>query len=236
MKPDCRPSNAPQPLLPPHGGYAKLAAFKKSEVVYQGTLLFCRRFLPPRGDRTVDQMVQAARSCKQNLAEGSATSGTSKESELRLTGVARASLDELLEDYRDYLAARGFAEWGISHPRKKRLRAWCHSLNLWSDYKDILGSCSPEVFCNVMICVSHQAGTLIDGMLRRQEREYQDHGGVKERLAAARQTLRGSKWDDGAFKWLQASPNPTTLAAREAEAHRQISDIVRRIRRIRGWE
>ena len=90
-------------IVLPHGGYRKLTSFKKSEVVYQMTVVFCRRFLPARGDRTVDQMTQAARSCKQNIAEGSASSGTSKETELKLTNVARASLDELLEDYLDYL-------------------------------------------------------------------------------------------------------------------------------------
>ena len=85
------------------GGYKKLKVFAKSEVIYEGTVVFCRRFLPAHGDRTVDQMTQAARSCKQNLAEGSASSGTSKETEIKLTGVAKATLDELLEDYLDYL-------------------------------------------------------------------------------------------------------------------------------------
>ena len=92
-------------IVLPHGGYRKLKSFQKSDVVYQMTIVFCRRFLPAYGDRTVDQMIQAARSCKQNIAEGSASSGTSKETELKLTNVARASLDELLEDYLDYLKA-----------------------------------------------------------------------------------------------------------------------------------
>lgn len=87
----------PTPIELPHGGYRKLFAYRKSETVYQGTVVFCRRFLPARGDRTVDQMVQAARSCKQNIAEGSAAAGTSKETEIRLTGVARASLDNEAE-------------------------------------------------------------------------------------------------------------------------------------------
>ena len=223
------------PLLPAHGGYAKLNAFQKSEAVYQGTALFCQRFLPAHGDRTVDQMVQAARSCKQNLAEGSATSGTSKESELRLTGVARASLDELLEDYRDYLTKNGLVEWPTTHPRKMRLRTWCGSHNHWNAYAGILASCNAEVFCNVMICTIYQTRTLIDGMLRTQEREYQSQGGDKERLAAARQALRAKQWDDGMFKWLQASPTPATLNAREAEASRKVADIAHRIRKAKGW-
>ena len=84
-------------IVLPHGGYKKLIVYRKSEVIYQGTVVFCRRFLSAHGDRTVDQMVQAARSCKQNIAEGSAASGTSKETEIKLTNVARATLDELID-------------------------------------------------------------------------------------------------------------------------------------------
>ena len=109
-------SEIPQIVLP-HGGYRKLTAFQKSEVVYQMTVVFCRRFLPAHGDRTVDQMTQAARSCKQNIAEGSASSGTSKETELKLTNVARASLDELLEDYLDYLKAHDSPPWAMNDER-----------------------------------------------------------------------------------------------------------------------
>ena len=101
-------------IVLPHGGYRNLIVYKKSDVIYQGTVTFCRRFLPRYGDRTVDQMTQAARSCKQNIAEGSAASGTSKETEIKLTNVARATLDELLEDYLDYLKAHGSEEWGAS--------------------------------------------------------------------------------------------------------------------------
>ena len=94
-------------IVLPHGGYKKLIVYRKSDVIYQGTVAFCRRFLPAHGDRTVDQMTQAARSCKQNIAEGSAASGTSKETEIKLTNVARATLDELIEDYLDWLKTHG---------------------------------------------------------------------------------------------------------------------------------
>ena len=97
-------------IILPHGGYRHLIAFKKSDVIYQGTYIFCRRFLPLHGDRTVDQMVQAARSGKQNIAEGSAASGISRETEIKLTGVANASLAELCEDYQDYLEVHGGAD------------------------------------------------------------------------------------------------------------------------------
>lgn len=97
-------------FIPPHGGYHHLVSFQKAEIVYDATVRFCERFFGKR-DRTVDQMIQAARSGKQNIIEGSMASGTSKETELKLTNVARASLEELLTDYRDFLRTRRFAEW-----------------------------------------------------------------------------------------------------------------------------
>ena len=101
-------------FIPPHGGYARLLSYRKAEIIFDATVYFCDRFFAPR-DRTRDQMIQAARSGKQNIAEGSQASGTSKEIELKLTGVARASLQELLEDYRDFLRLRGLQEWPRDH-------------------------------------------------------------------------------------------------------------------------
>ena len=101
---------AEESMLPPHGNYAALLSYQKAEVVYDLTFHFCERFLK-KGDRTIDQMVQAARSGKQNIAEASKASGTSKETELKLTNVARASLEELLLDYRDFLRVRDFPIW-----------------------------------------------------------------------------------------------------------------------------
>src|SRR5437764_9875088 len=108
-------------FIPPHGNYQELLSYQKAEVVYDLTYRFCQRFLS-RGDRTIDQMVQAARSGKQNIAEGSMASGTSKETEIKLTNVARASLEELLADYRDFLRLRGLEEWPLDHSYTLRLR------------------------------------------------------------------------------------------------------------------
>jgi restriction system protein len=108
-----------EPLIPPHGGYQDLQSFKMAEVVYDGTVVFCDRFINLRS-RTHDQMVQAARSGKQNIAEGSQVSGTSKKSELKLVGVARGSLEELLVDYKDFLRQKGLPLWGRDHPRPAR--------------------------------------------------------------------------------------------------------------------
>lgn len=108
-------------FIPPHGGYEKLLSFQKARIVYDGTVWFCKHFLEKR-DRTYDQMIQAARSGKQNILEGSQASGTSKAMEIKLTNVARASLEELLEDYRDYLRTRRIEEWPKGHRYTMRLR------------------------------------------------------------------------------------------------------------------
>src|SRR5882724_871175 len=108
-------------LLPAYGNYRELRSFQKAEIVYDLTYRFCGRFLK-KGDRTIDQMVQAARSGKQNILEGSQASGTSKETELKLTNVARASQEELLEDYRDFMRARKIEEWTPDHRYALRLR------------------------------------------------------------------------------------------------------------------
>src|ERR1041385_4765562 len=102
-------------FIPPHGGYENLLSFQKARIVFDGTARFCERFVDKRS-RTFDQMIQAARSGKQNILEGNRASGTSKETEIKLTNVARASLKELLEDYRDFLRLRGFTEWALDHP------------------------------------------------------------------------------------------------------------------------
>jgi four helix bundle protein len=108
--------------LRPHGGYRKLRSFQVAEVIYDGTVAFCNRFLDARRTRLVDQMEQVARSGRQNIAEGSRASGTSSQTELRLIGVARASLDELVLDYEDYLRQHGLRLWGKDHPKARKVR------------------------------------------------------------------------------------------------------------------
>src|SRR5437899_11656539 len=111
-----------QPLIPPHGGYRKLKSFQVAQLIYDVTVRFCDRYIEKRS-RTHDQMVQAARSGVQNIAEGSQASGTSKRTELKLTSVARASLEELRLDYEDFLRQRGLAQWVPDHPALKRFKA-----------------------------------------------------------------------------------------------------------------
>ncbi len=110
----------PEELIPKHGGYRKLKSFQVAQLVYDVTVRFCERYVEKRS-RTHDQMVQAARSGVQNIAEGSQASATSKKTELKLTGVARASLEELRLDYQDFLRQRGLAEWEREDPRREDL-------------------------------------------------------------------------------------------------------------------
>ena len=181
-------------IVLPHSGYKKLIVYKKSDVIYQGTVVFCRRFLPQYGDRTVDQMTQAARSCKQNIAEGSAAAGTSLETQIKLTNVARATLDELLEDYLDYLKAHGAA---------------------------------------ILI---QQSRYLLDKMLKWQEEDFKAHGGVRERMHAARTEARGESWNKAVYSMLDLSANPADLEARLARIIESAKRSAQSIKRRKGWQ
>ena len=174
------------PIIPPHGGYRNLASFQKSEIVYDATVYFCKRFLNYR-DRTVDQMVQAARSGKQNIVEGSQASGTSKEMEIKLTSVARASLEELLTDYRDFLRTRGMKEWTLDHPYVARLRALNRQPNAtYATFKKGIEHADPEIGVNVIIGLIRVTNFLLDRQLRSLEVAFVNEGGLRERMAKAR--------------------------------------------------
>ena len=230
------PAPAPLPIVLPHGGYRKLIVYRKSETIYQGTVAFCRRFLPARGDRTVDQMVQAARSCKQNIAEGSAASGTSKETEIKLTNVARATLDELREDYLDRLRARGAEPWAADDERSVAARAFAKAHPDWDDWKELFESRPEETLCNLMLTLCHQARTLLDGMIRRQEEDFLTFGGVRERMHAARTEARGGAWDKTLYSRLDAAPDAAELRRRAEEIRRETTRAEHAIARRKGWE
>lgn len=156
-------------FIPPHGGYQKLLSYRKSEVIYDATVKFCDRFID-RKSRTHDQMVQAARSGNKNIAEGSQVSGTSKEAELKLVNVARASLEELLGDYHDYLRQHGHQAWDKNSREARYVRKLGQKLDLsYADVQEFVESRSPEVVANILICLIHQADYLLDQQLRRLE-------------------------------------------------------------------
>ena len=177
-------------FIPPHGGYEKLLSFQKARIVYDGTVRFCERFVD-KHSRTTDQMIQAARSGKQNILEGSQASGTSKETELKLTNVARASLEELLEDYRDFLRVRGLAEWPKTHAYTQRLRDLNRQPNAsYATFKKGIEHPDPAIAANVMIGLIKLTNYLLDQQIKRQEQDFLKEGGLRERMTRARLTAR----------------------------------------------
>ena len=173
-------------LIPAHGGYRQLKSFQHAELVYDATVKFCDRFIDKRS-RTHDQMVQAARSGRQNIAEGSQASGTSKKFELKLVGVARASLEELLLDYEDFLRQRGLALWGKNHPTAQAVRRLAYEKNRsYSTYRSYIEKATPEVAANTLVCLIHQTNYLLDQQLRQLEQAFLKEGGFTERLYQTR--------------------------------------------------
>lgn len=172
-------------FIPPHGGYEQLASFQKARIVFDGTAAFCERFIDKRS-RTFDQMVQAARSGKQNIIEGSLASGTSKEMEIKLTGVARASLEELLEDYRDFLRVRKLEEWGREHRHIRRLRELNSPEANYDTFRRGIEHKDPAIAANVIIGLIKLTNYLLDQQLRRLERDFLKSGGLRERMTRAR--------------------------------------------------
>src|SRR5215510_3896333 len=173
-------------FIPPHGGYEQLLSFQKARIVYDGTAWFCQHFLNKR-DRTYDQMIQPARSGKQNILEGSRASGTSKETEIKLTNVPRASLDELLEDYRDFLRVRGISEWGREHSHTKRLRELNRQPNVsYETFRKAIESPNGGVAANVMIGLIKLTNYLLDRQIRQLEQAFLKEGGLRERMTRTR--------------------------------------------------
>jgi four helix bundle suffix protein len=173
-------------FIPPHGGYRKLLSYQRAEVVYDATVRFCQRYFDRR-DRTVDQMVQAARSGKQNIIEASMASGTSKETEIKLTNVARASLEELLADYRDLLRVRGIAEWTKDHPFARRLAQLVRTPGAGYDtFKKAVENPDPAISANAIIGLIKIATYPLDRQLRHLEQAFLKEGGLRERMTRAR--------------------------------------------------
>lgn len=172
-------------LISNHGGYRKLRSFQCAQQVYDATVIFCRRFIDRRS-RTHDQMVQAARSGVQNIAEGSMASATSKKTELKLTGVARASLEELLLDYRDFLRQRGLPIWDKDSPQAMAVRKrYLSDPSDQSDRSDMSDK-SEEEAVNTIICLINQASYLLGRQLGSLEQQFLQSGGFTERLYQAR--------------------------------------------------
>jgi four helix bundle suffix protein len=175
--------NQPDGFIDPHGGFRELKSYQMSEIVYDATVTFWDRWINRRS-RTHDQMVQAARSGKQNIAEGSMASGTSKKTELKLVGVARASLEELLLDCQDFLRQRKVPLWEKNHPQAQKIRKLAFLKN--RSYTTYIEGSSPEVAANAMLCLIHQTNFLLDQQLRQLEKQFIEQGGFTEKLYRTR--------------------------------------------------
>jgi four helix bundle suffix protein len=176
--------------------YRTLKAFQKAECIYDVTYYFANKFLA-KGDRTIDQMVQAARSGKQNLAEGNIDGVTSKEMELKLTNVNRASLHELLLDYEDYLRVRGLEQWSYNDPRCMQTREFCKRHLESAVYREKIKDRSDETIANIAITLIHQCDVLIKGLIEWQKKNFLENGGIKEEMYRARKAYRDNNGVNG---------------------------------------
>jgi four helix bundle suffix protein len=172
-------------LLPPSGGYQKLISYQKAECVYDLTYYFCHKYLN-RGDRTIDQMVQAARSGKQNIAEGSAASATSKETEIKLMNVAKASLEELLLDYQDYLRTRNHILWDLNSNEVAAMRRLGRQHNDSAFYMQLAQTRPPETIANIAISLINQTTYLLRRQLISLSEAFVKEGGFRERMTRFR--------------------------------------------------
>jgi four helix bundle suffix protein len=192
------PQSSPaESFIPLHGGYENLLSFQKARIVYDGTVRFCDRFVDKRS-RTYDQMIQAARSGKQNILEGSQASGTSKETELKLTNVARASLEELLEDYRDFLRTGGHPLWDKNSRQALFVRKFGAMPDVsYESYRLYIETRPAHIVANILVCLIHQTNYLLDQQLRRLEQDFLKEGGLRERMTRARLAARARQQRGG---------------------------------------
>lgn len=174
--------------------YTQLAFYQKSDVLVQLTKSFCERFLPRYGDRTVDQMVQAARSVKQNIAEGLTDGQTSFEVEVKLLGIAKGSNQELLEDYLDYIKHNSLGEWAETNKKRfDSLRKFCREHSKNEDFRPYYNVWTDEEMCNTAICLCHMVDKALTTFISKRDREFVEEGGIRERMTAARLDRRGTQ-------------------------------------------
>lgn len=176
-------------FLQQKGGYRKLRVYKLAEIIYDLTYAFCAKYLS-KGDRTIDQMIQAARSGKQNIAEGSKAATTSVETEIKLTNVALASLEELLLDYEDYLRVRQLSHWSAQHPRFQRLREYTVSEQFLVEYQFVITRLNDEELANLALTLINQSTYMLRRLIERQQEMFLANGGIREQMTRARLSAR----------------------------------------------
>lgn len=176
-------------FLPKKGNYRSLIVYQKAECIYDITFFFAHKYLG-KGDRTVDQMVQAARSGKQNIAEGSSAAATSSETELKLMNVARASFQELLTDYEDYLRVRGLEQCAADDPRSLQTRKVGSKHNDSAFYREAIAERSDATIANIAITLIHQEDKMLNKLIERLQDDFVKNGSIKELMHNARLDYR----------------------------------------------
>lgn len=209
--------------------WEELYFYRKSDAIYQLTVAFCKRFLPAHGDRTVDQMVQAARSGKQNIIEGSEDGQTSSEMEIKLINTARGSLQELRADYLDYLNTHHLKVWKPDSERTKRLRDFCRERNDYEEYAPLVAKMSDEEYANLLLTLCHQTDKMMCAYLRTLEQRFVTEGGIKERMYAARTGYRQAQ--DEHMQQLEIEN--AALKAENAALKQRIAELEQGIRGVR---
>lgn len=202
--------------------WAELYFYQKTDVLYQLTFIFTKQHLLQFGDRTVDQMVQAARSGKQNIVEGSEDGVTSMEMEIKLLNVARSSIHELREDYEDYLKSRELPLWDKTHPRYERMLKFCRNHNRWEDYEKLAAKMNAEEMANTALTLCHMVDKMMISYQKKLEKEFVTEGGIKERMTAARLGYRTNQQQEIA-----------RLRQELAQAQRRIAELEEELRRAR---
>lgn len=194
-------------FIPPNSGYKKLKSYQKSVIIYDATIYFCDRFFR-NNRRQTDQMEQAARSGKQNNAEGSMASATSKQTEIHLTNVARASLGELAEDYEDFLRINKLLIWDKNHPTAVRITELSRrSEETYETYRELIENESPEVSANTIRHLILQDIVMLNKQIQHLEQDFLKHGGIRERMTNARQEYRITQSSASSLSSVSSSPS-----------------------------
>lgn len=210
-----------QKVLRKTANWRDLYFYQKADTLYCFTYHFCERFLPKYGDRTVDQMVQAARSGKQNIVEGTEDGQTSSELELKLLNIARSSIQELREDYEDYIKVHHLCRWDPSHPRYDAMLRFCREHNRYSDYKALAHQLGCEEMANMALTLCHLTDKMMSTYLQQLEQRFITEGGIKERMHAARTGYRQQQDD----RMRQMEAELRSLKAALAEKEREIASL-----------
>ena len=212
----------PQPFLPKKGNYRGLLVYQKAECIYDITFYFAHHYFVERKDRTIDQVVQAARSAKQNIAEGCAAASTSAETEIKLIGVARASMKETLEDFKDYLRTRRLEEWAKDDPRTRQTQEYCKKHNRPEDYMKDIEKRSPEALCNIAITLICQYDVMMGRLLDRLQKDFVEKGGIREQMTAARLGYR----NDQKARIAELEAENAGLKSRIAELEQKLKKLI----------